>query len=83
MAASSPPVTAKTTSKTTTPAEPTGTVAPGGGPGMVWVNTETRVYHKQGSRWYGKTKHGKYMSEQEAINAGDRADKEESKVKNQ
>jgi len=50
---------------------------------MVWVNTETHVYHKQGSRWYGKTKHGKYMSEQEAINAGDRADKEESKVKNQ
>jgi len=50
---------------------------------MVWVNTETRVYHKQGSRWYGKTKHGKYMSEQEAISAGDHADKEESKVKSQ
>jgi hypothetical protein len=40
------------------------------GPGLVWVNTDTRMYHKQGTRWYGKTKHGKYMLEADAIKAG-------------
>jgi len=38
--------------------------------GAVWVNTDTGVYHKQGSRWYGKTKHGKYMLEADAVKAG-------------
>jgi hypothetical protein len=38
--------------------------------GMVWINTDTGVYHKQGTRWYGKTKHGKYMLETDAIKAG-------------
>jgi hypothetical protein len=37
--------------------------------GQVWVNTETGVYHKSG-RWYGATKQGKFMTEQEAIKAG-------------
>jgi hypothetical protein len=37
---------------------------------MVWINTDTGVYHKQGTRWYGKTKHGKYMLETDAIKAG-------------
>jgi len=59
-----------------TKAVPSGTVAPGGGAGMVWVNTTTHVYHKEGSEWYGKTKHGKYLSEQDAIKEGDHADKE-------
>jgi hypothetical protein len=38
--------------------------------GMVWVNTEAGVYHKPGSRWYGKTKKGKYMLESDAVRAG-------------
>src|SRR5207253_10735324 len=42
------------------------------GPDEVWVNTETHVYHKAGSRYYGKTKQGKYMSEQDAISEGNR-----------
>ena len=37
--------------------------------GKVWVNTETRVYHK-GGRWYGNTKQGKFMTEADAKSAG-------------
>lgn len=37
--------------------------------GDVWVNTQTGVYHKSG-RWYGATKQGKFMSEQDALRAG-------------
>jgi hypothetical protein len=49
--------------------------APGGGHGLVWVNTETHVYHKEGSRFYGTTKKGQYMSEAEAAKAGNKAAK--------
>jgi len=45
------------------------------GAGMVWVNTATGVYHKPGTRWYGKTKKGKYMLEADAIKAGYKAAK--------
>jgi len=45
--------------------------------GMVWVNTETKIYHTEGSRWYGKTKEGKWMTEAEAIKDGNRAAKNE------
>jgi DNA uptake protein ComE-like DNA-binding protein len=47
--------------------------------GMVWVNLETKVYHKEGDRWYGKTKNGKYMTEADALQAGYRAVKEREK----
>ena len=47
--------------------------APGGGHGLVWVNTETHVYHKEGSRFYGTTRQGKYMTEQDAVQAGNKA----------
>ena len=44
--------------------------------GMVWVNTDTKVYHKQGSQWYGNTDEGKWMTEADAKKAGNRPAKE-------
>lgn len=50
------------------------TAAPGGGPGMVWLNTESNIYHCSGSQFYGKTKQGSYMSEADAKAKGAHAD---------
>lgn len=38
----------------------------------VWVNSKSGVYHCPGSRWYGATKNGTYMTEREAKVNGDR-----------
>jgi hypothetical protein len=58
---------------------PAATPAAGGGPGQVWVNTssKTKAYHCQGSKWYGTTKQGKYMSSADAQAAGYHAAKGE------
>jgi hypothetical protein len=69
------PTASPAATTTTSSAEANATPAPGGGHGMVWVNTESHIYHKDGSRFYGKTKQGKYMSEADAIKEGDRASK--------
>jgi len=37
---------------------------------MVLVNKESGVFHQPGTRRYGKTKQGKYMTEADAIKAG-------------
>jgi micrococcal nuclease len=42
-----------------------------GRPGTkVWVNTSSRVYHCPGTRYYGTTKNGRYMRQDEAQAAG-------------
>ena len=64
---------ASSTSGNSTPATASPTAQPSSpakGGGMVWVNTASGVYHKPGSRYYGKTKQGKYMTEADAKKAG-------------
>lgn len=36
----------------------------------VWVNTNSGVYHCPGTRWYGKTKNGQFMTQREARSKG-------------
>jgi len=38
----------------------------------VWVNTNSGVYHCPGTRWYGTTKQGVYMTQAEAQKKGNR-----------
>jgi acyl-CoA synthetase (NDP forming) len=47
--------------------------------GMVWVNTASGVYHVEGTKYYGKTKQGKYMTEADAQKAGYHIAKGETK----
>ena len=76
-----PSAAAPTPALTTTPTPvPRPTVEPTpeepdthGNPNIrVWVNTDSGVYHCPGTRWYGNTKYGEYMTQKEAQESGDR-----------
>ena len=82
--ATATPDQAKATTKTkvakTAPAPTKQEIADAKAKGMVWVNTSTKVYHKDGQS-YGATKHGKFMTEDEAKQAGFKAAKESTAKK--
>lgn len=59
-----------------TPTASSADIASARSSGKVWVNTESGVYHK-GGRWYGATKKGKFMAEDEAKAAGYKAAQKE------
>ena len=50
-------------------AAPTQTQRAGNPDANVWVNTSSGVYHCPGTRWYGNTKQGKYMTQGQAQDA--------------
>ena len=50
----------------------TGTTTQGNPSVKVWVNTPSSVYHCPGTRWYGNTIHGEYMTQKQAQEKGNR-----------
>jgi hypothetical protein len=48
-----------------------------GGDIVVWVNLKSKIYHFAGTKDYGTIKEGTYMCEKLAMDAGDRAAKNE------
>lgn len=71
------PSSSKTTATTATTAPSAAEISAAKAAGKVWVNLDSGIYHKSG-RWYGKTKSGKFMTEDEARKAGYKPAKREN-----
>lgn len=69
---------AKTSAATAAPTDKE--IADAKAKGDVWVNLSSKIYHKEG-KFYGKTKRGKFMTEDEAKKAGYREAKTETAPK--
>ena len=67
--APAPKTPAKTAAKTATTPPTAAEIADAKAKGMVWVNLNTKVYHTGGD-FYGKTKSGKFMTEDDAKKGG-------------
>jgi hypothetical protein len=67
----SPPASIPNGKASSTAGSSATTAAKGGGPGQVWVNNASKVYHCPGDRYYGKTKSGEFMTQSAAQAAGD------------
>lgn len=69
------PATSPTAPTSTAPVAPLATASPPSPAPQtvrVWVNTSSRVYHCPGTRYYGNTARGEYLSEGEAETKGHR-----------
>lgn len=68
-------VTAGKTAAAASSALPTVTSLPNE---RVWANVESGIYHVAGSPFFGKTKTGRWMPEEEAVKAGFRKAKRQT-----
>lgn len=72
--APTPPASASNTTAASSSKSKEIAQAPGGGADKVWLNTASNVYHCPGTKYYGTTKQGAYMTEAEAKAKGGRPD---------
>lgn len=72
--------TTKAPKASATPAPTAAEIADAKSKGMVWVNLNSKVYHKDG-KYFGNTKSGKFMMEADATKAGYRAAQESAAKK--
>jgi hypothetical protein len=74
--AAAPAPTTKAPKAAATPAPTAADIADAKSKGLVWVNTSTKVYHASDNSHYGTTKHGKFMTKDDADKAGYKAAQE-------